>query len=153
MHQAILTKRAEIYAAVESLSRELRILNEALSLVEAGNTIELVDTTSDMTAYTGEYGPLLQDCTESIVCGDIAGLYRHVAPTLAAVLPPEILSKTRREALEPLGKFVSYGRLAVSDHHPFTYVQYVQYERLGLKITYGLTNGKIDGLWLGYFET
>ena len=153
LHQAILTKRAEIYAAVESLSRELRILNEALSLVEAGGTVDLVDAARDRTAYTGEYVPMLQNCTEAIVCGDTARLYRHVTSALATALPPETFCKTRREALEPLGEFVSYGHLAVADDHPCAYIHYVRYEKLGLKITYGLTNGKIDGLWLGYFET
>ena len=67
LRQAILTKRAEIYAAVESLSRELRILNEALALVEAGDKVDLVDTARDMTAYSGEYAHFLQACTEAIV--------------------------------------------------------------------------------------
>jgi DNA-binding transcriptional MerR regulator len=153
LRQAILAKRAEIYAAVESLSRELRILNEALSIVEAGGAVGLVDTARDMTAYTGEYARLLQECTAAIICGDTARLYRHLAPSLVAVLPLVSFDKTRIEALEPLGKFVSYGDLMVADDPPSAFIHYVRYEKLGLKITYVLTDGKIDGLWLGYYET
>ena len=152
LRQAILSKRAEIYARIESLSRELRILNEALPLVDAGKALERVDTVCDMVAYTGEYAPLLHACTEAIVCGDTARLYRHMAPPLVAALPPEAFAEIRGETLEPLGEWVSYGDLTVVDNHPSAYVHYVRYEKLGLKITYELTDGRIDGLWMGYFE-
>ena len=152
LRKAILSKRAEIYARIESLSRELCILNEALPLVDAGEAVERMDVTRNILAYTGEYTPLIRACTEAIVCGDTARLYRHIAPPLAAVLPPEAFAKIRGETLEPLGKLVSYGDLTVVENHLSAYVHYVRYEKLGLKITYELADGKIDGLWMGYFE-
>ncbi len=152
LRQAILSKRAEIYAAVESLTRELRVLNEALSLIEAGAPIDRVDTERGEAAYAGEYAPMLRQCTEAIVKGDTERLYRYITPILAAAMPPDAFERARAETLEPLGGPVSYGDLTASPDHPAIFVHRVRYERLCLKITYVLTEGRIDGLWMTYCE-
>ncbi len=152
LRKAILTKRAEIYAAMETLTRELRILDEALTLIEAGDTVDSVRTDGAQEAYAGEYAAMLERCTAAIVMGDTAFLYRYIAPTLATAMPSDTFEKVRAETLEPLGGFVSYGDLTASPDHPAALVHRVRYEGLCLKITYVLTDGRIDGLWLTYCD-
>ncbi len=152
LRQAILSKRAEIIATVESLTRELRILNEALTLIEVGDTVESVKAQTRQETYTGEFSSMLTKCTEAVVTGNTVTLYGHIGAALAAAMSPEDFDKVRAETLEPLGKFESYGDLIVSPNHPATFFHLARYEKLGLKITYILDDSKIEGLWLTYCE-
>ncbi len=153
LRKAILTKRAEIYATIETLTRELRLLNEALTLIEAGDTVYSVQAESERETYTGGSAAMLVQCTEAIVKGDTAALYEHIGAPLTAAMPPPAFEAVRAETLEPLGNFMSYGNLTASPDHPDAFIHVVCYEHLCLKITYILRDGQIDGLWMSYIAS
>ena len=151
MKEAVLSKRAEIYASIESRVREINLLNEALSALESGKNIFNEDwqLSSAMDAKEKEIARL---CTDAILNGDDNVLYEHLSPRLAQYMPKEVYCVVRKDTLAPLGDFVSIEKTVADDRFSNKLYCFVRYTKLGLKITYVFHGGKIDGLWLGYYD-
>lgn len=151
LKEAVLSKRAEIYASIESRVREINLLNEALSALESGKNIFNEDwqLSSAMDAKEKEIARL---CTDAILNGDDNVLYEHLSPRLAQYMPKEVYCVVRKDTLAPLGDFVSIEKTVADDRFSNKLYCFVRYTKLGLKITYVFHGGKIDGLWLGYYD-
>ena len=152
LKEAVLSKRAEIYASIESRVREINLLNEALSALESGKNIFNEDwqLSSAMNAEEKEIARL---CTDAILNGDNNVLYEHLSPRLAQYMPTDVYCVVRKDTLAPLGDFVSIEKTVADDRLSNKLYCFVRYTKLGLKITYVFHGGKIDGLWLGYYDT
>ena len=151
LKEAVLSKRAEIYASIESRVREINLLNESLSALESGKNIFNEDwqLSSAMDAKEKEIARL---CTDAILNGDDNVLYEHLSPRLAQYMPKEVYCVVRKDTLAPLGDFVSIEKTVADDRFSNKLYCFVRYTKLGLKITYVFHGGKIDGLWLGYYD-
>ena len=151
LKEAVLSKRAEIYASIESRVREINLLNEALSALESGKNIFNEDwqLSSAMDAKEKEIARL---CTDAILNGDDKVLYEHLSPRLAQYMPKDVYCVVRKDTLAPLGNFVSIEKTVADDRFSNKLYCFVRYTKLGLKITYVFHGGKIDGLWLGYYD-
>ncbi len=152
LKDAVLSKRAEIYASIETRIREINLLNETLSALESGKNIFSEDW-KHASVPSAEEHKVAQICTESIVSGDSDILYKHVSARLALYMPEDVYSVVRKDTLAPLGDFISLDKIKADDSFPNKIYSFVQYSKLGLKITFVFYNGVIDGLWLGYYET
>ena len=152
LKEAVLSKRAEIYASIESRVREINLLNEALSALESGKNIFSEDwqLSSAMNAEEKEIARL---CTYAILNGDNNVLYEHLSPRLTQYMPTDVYCVVRKDTLAPLGDFVSIEKTVADDRFSNKLYCFVRYTKLGLKITYVFHGGKIDGLWLGYYNT
>ena len=152
LKEAVLSKRAEIYASIESRVREINLLNEALSALESGKNIFSEDwqLSSAMNAEEKEIARL---CTDAILNGDNNVLYEHLSPRLTQYMPTDVYCVVRKDTLAPLGDFVSIEKTVADDRFSNKLYCFVRYTKLGLKITYVFHGGKIDGLWLGYYDT
>ena len=152
LKEAVLSKRAEIYASIESRVREINLLNEALSALESGKNIFSEDwqLSSAMNAEEKEIARL---CTDAILNGDNNVLYEHLSPRLTQYMPTDVYCVVRKDTLAPLGDFVSIEKTVADDRFSNKLYCFVRYTKLGLKITYVFHGGKIDGLWLGYYNT
>ena len=152
LKEAVLSKRAEIYASIESRVREINLLNEALSALESGKNIFSEDwqLSSAMNAEEKEIARL---CTDAILNGDNNVLYEHLSPRLTQYMPQDVYCVVRKDTLAPLGDFVSIEKTVADDRFSNKLYCFVRYTKLGLKITYVFHGGKIDGLWLGYYDT
>lgn len=151
LKEAVLSKRAEIYASIESRVREINLLNEALSALESGKNIFIEDWqhSSDLNAEENETARL---CTDAILNGADNILYEHLSPRLAQYMPKDVYCVVRKDTLAPLGDLVSIEKTVVDDRLSNKLYYFVRYSKLGLKITYVFHGGKIDGLWLGYYD-
>ena len=151
LKEAVLSKRAEIYASIESRVREINLLNEALSALEAGKNIFSEDWqhSSDLNAEENEIARL---CTDAVLNGDDNILYEHLSPRLAQYMPRNVYNLVRKDTLAPLGNFVSIEQITVDEKYANKLYSMVRYSKLGLKITFVFHGGKIDGLWLGYYD-
>ena len=151
LKEAVLSKRAEIYASIESRVREINLLNEALSALESGKNIFNEDwqLSSAMNAEEKEIARL---CTDAILNGDDNVLYEHLSPRLAQYMPKDVYCVVRKDTLAPLGDFVSIEKTVADDRFSNKLYCFVRYTKFGLKITYVFHGGKIDGLWLGYYD-
>lgn len=151
LKEAVLSKRAEIYASIESRVREINLLNEALSALESGKNIFNEDwqLSSAMNAEEKEIARL---CTDAILNGDDNVLYEHLSPRLAQYMPKDVYCVVRKDTLAPLGDFVTIEKTVADDRFSNKLYCFVRYTKLGLKITYVFHGGKIDGFWLGYYD-
>lgn len=152
LKNAVLSKRAEIYAFIDTRMREINLLNEALSALESGKDIFNAEW-QHASEPNDEERDVAQICTEAIVSGESDVLYRHLSDRLAQYMPENVYSAVRKDTLLPLGDFVSIEGLTADAQLPNKIYSYVRYSKLGLKITFVFYNGKIDGLWLGYYDT
>ena len=151
LKEAVLSKRAEIYASIESRVREINLLNEALSALESGKNIFSEDWQLSSAIDAEEKG-IARLCTDAILNGDDNVLYEHLSPRLAQYMPKDVYCVVRKDTLAPLGNFVSIEKTVADDRFSNKLYCFVRYTKLGLKITYVFHGGKIDGLWLGYYD-
>ena len=151
LKEAVLSKRAEIYASIESRVREINLLNEALSALESGKNIFNEDWQLS-SAMNAEEKEIARICTDAILSGDTDTLYEHLSSRLAEYMPRDVYRVVRKDTLAPLGDFVSIDKTVADDRFSNKLYCFIRYSKLGLKITYVFHGGKIDGLWLGYYD-
>jgi len=151
LKEAVLSKRAEIYASIDSRIREINLLNEALSALESGKDIFAVDWQLS-SAMNAEEKEIARICTDAILSGDTDTLYEYLSSRLAEYMPRDVYRVVRKDTLAPLGDFVTIEKTVADDRFSNKLYCFVRYSKLGLKITYVFHGGKIDGLWLGYYD-
>lgn len=151
LKEAVLSKRAEIYASIESRMREINLLNEALSAFESGKDIFAEDWQLS-SAMDTEEKEIARICTDAILSGATDTLYEYLSPRLAEYMPRDVYIAVRKDTLAPLGKYLSVDRTVADNSFSNKLYCFVRYSKLGLKITYVFHGGKIDGLWLGYYD-
>lgn len=151
LKDAVLSKRAEIYASIDSRIREINLLNEALSALECGKDI-FAENWRLSSVMNTEEGEIARICTDAILSGDTDTLYEHLSPRLAEYMPKDVYCVVRKDTLVPLGDFVSIEKTVADDRFSNKLYCFIRYSKLGLKITYVFHGGKIDGLWLGYYD-
>ena len=151
LKDAVLSKRAEIYASIDSRIREINLLNEALSALESGKDIFAEDWQLS-SAMNAEEKEIARICTDAILSGDTDTLYEYLSSRLAEYMPRDVYHVVRKDTLAPLGDFVSIDKTVADDRFSNKLYCFIRYSKLGLKITYVFHGGKIDGLWLGYYD-
>ena len=151
LKDAVLSKRAEIYASIDSRIREINLLNEALSALESGKDI-FAENWQLSSAMNAEEKEIARICTDAILSGDTDTLYEYLSSRLAKYMPRDVYCVVRKDTLAPLGDFVLIDKTVADDRFSNKLYCFIRYSKLGLKITYVFHGGKIDGLWLGYYD-
>ena len=151
LKDAVLSKRAEIYASIDSRIREINLLNAALSALESGTDIFAEDWQLS-SAMNEEEKEIARICTDAILSGDTDTLYEYISSRLAEYMTRGVYRVVRKDTLAPLGDFVSIDKTVADDRFSNKLYCFIRYSKLGLKITYVFHGGKIDGLWLGYYD-
>ena len=151
LKEAVLSKRAEIYASIESRVREINLLNDALSALESGKDIFAEDWQLS-SAMNAEEKEIARICTDAILSGDTETLYEYLSSRLAEYMPRDVYRVVRKDTLAPLGDFVSIDKTVADDRFSNKLYCFIRYSKLGLKITYVFHDEKIDGFWLGYYN-
>lgn len=148
---AVLSKRAEILASIDSRIREINLLNEALSALESGKDI-FAENWHLSSALNAEEKGIARICTAAIISGDTDALYEHLSPRLIEYMPKDVFRVVRKDTLAPLGDYVSVDKTVADEKISNKLYCFVRYSKLGLKVTYVFHGGKIAGLWLGYYD-
>jgi len=151
LRDAVLSKRAEIYAAIAFHTKEIHLLNEALYTLESGKNI-FDGNWQTRHAVGAEELQTVKLCTDAILMNNVELLYEHLSPRLIKYMPREVYSVVRRDTLAPLGDVVSLEQIVVDHNHSNQLYSKVRYAKLGLLITFVFYGGMIDGLWLGYYD-
>ena len=152
LKNAVLSKRAEIYASIEAHIKEINLLNEAVYALELGKNIfdGVWQSQSDADFEELEIARL---CTDAIISNDDEFLYRHLSSRLLQYMPKDVYSVARRDTLATLGDFLGIDEIAADKKYSNKIFSKVRYSKLGLMITFVFHAGKIDGLWLGYYDS
>ncbi len=152
LKDAVILKRAEIIASIEKRTREINILNDAISAIEAGESI-FDDKAKPNISIDSELMYITQECSDAIVFGKTEKLYEYLSKDMLRLMPRDIYERSREDTLAPLGNFVSYKRIEADPKYPNKIYSFVKYRYLELKITFVFSNKEIDGLWLSYYNT
>ena len=152
LKNAVLSKRAEIYASIEAHIKEINLLNEAVYALEQGKNIfdGVWQSRSDADFKELEIARL---CTDAIISNDDEFLYRHLSSRLLQYMPKDVYSVARTDTLATLGDFLGIDEIAADKKYSNKIFSKVRYSKLGLMITFVFHAGKIDGLWLGYYDS
>ncbi len=155
LRDAVLEKRAEILASIDTRIREINLLNEALSALESGKNIFKDDWqhASEAGAEKVKEFEIARICTEAILSGNDDILYEHLSPRLAEYLPKSAYQAVRKDTLAPIGELVSVEKSVADENHPNIIYSYIRFSKLGLRIKFVFYSGKIDGLWFDYYDT
>ncbi len=152
LREAVLSKRAEIYASIDCRLREIHLLNEALTALDLGKNIFDGDWQTRPESNSEMY-EIAKLCTDAILNSDDELLYQHLSPRLTQYMPKDVYGVVRGDTLAPLGNFVAVDGITVDEGCPNKLYSKVKFTKLGLKITFVFHSGTIDGLWLGYYDT
>ena len=151
LRDAIIAKRNEIYAQIDSKSHELSRLNEAIQILDTGNNIfEKARNKNELKLEQME--AIVTNCSSAIINDSPSLLYQHLSSTLKEYMPLEVYKRMRFDTLSPLGEFISYESIKQDDEYKNIVYHYLRYQNLGLKIKYVFHGDLICGLWLGYYE-
>ena len=151
LKKAVLSKRAEIYASIDSRLRKINVLNEVLFALNSGKDILEEDwqAVPDVKSKELEIAKL---CTDAIVNGDDDVLYQYLSHQLTQYMPQEVYRIVRKDTFAPLGEFVAIEQIEGDKKYPARLKSKVRYSRVGLLITFVFHSGVIDGLWLNYYD-
>ena len=149
---AIISRRAEMMAIIEEKYREIRILNEALCLIDDGESIFECPPKQSVDHISPELKEIVQKCTEGIVQNESSVLYSYLSEKMKEYMPLSAYEICRQDTLAPLGAFVEFDRIEVDAKYPNTVYHYVKYAKLGLKIKYVFHRHMIQGFWMGYYD-
>ena len=147
LKSAVLSRRAEIIASIQTKQHELSLLNDALVRIESGK--ELFETEIASTCSIDAVSAL---CIKAIVLGNTDILYQYASQRLAQYMPKSIYESKREDTLAPLGAFCSLEYTKRDPEFPHIVYGYAKYENLGLRIKLVFHGEKLDGLWLSYYE-
>lgn len=143
--------KAKIYALIAEKSRTINLMNEALALIDNSKDI-FESAQDDILAHNDDHERIAKICTDAIINDETDTLYDFFSEKLKSYMPKDVYKSVRADTLRPLGAFVGIDKTAI-DHGALNIIlQYVKYEKLGLRIKYVFHGGAIAGLWFNYYE-
>ena len=151
LKDAVLSKRAEIYASIDSRLRKIHILDEVLCALNLGKDIFDAGMSFNHEAKSEDF-EIARICTDAIVNQKDEVLYRYLSSQLIQYMPPDVYRVVRRDTFAPLGCFVSVEQIFADKKQPNKLKSKVRYSNIGLLITFVFNSGVIDGLWLNYYD-
>ncbi len=145
----VIAKRAEIFAYIDSKSKEISLLNEAIAIIEGGESIFEKKIENRLLSSHNE---IARKCAEYIVFENYEALYKYFSPNLIKYKSIDVFKIVRSDVLSPCGDFISFDKQETDTTYPNIIYEYVKFSKIGLKIKLVFHNEKIDGLWLSYYE-
>ena len=153
LKDAVILKRAEIIASIEKRIREINVLNDAISIIEAGESIFDAKPTQDV-LIDSELIHIVRECSDAVVFGKTEKLYEYLSTVMLQSMPRDVYEGSREDTVSPLGGFVSFDKIESDSKYPNRIYSFAKYEKLGLKMTFVFNNNnKIDGIWLSYYNS
>ena len=147
----ICSKRAEIYALIDSNIRKINFLNEVLFSLDSENT-DITALTQKTPEEREKIPHIIGDCMDAILNGKTDILYGYMSERMKQYLPKKVYKKIREDTFRPLGTFLRIEKTSVEENSPNKFIQFIRFTKLGLKITFVIYNDLIEGIWLGYYN-
>lgn len=147
---AITQHKAQLTAAVVAKAKEIRLLDEALSTIETGGDIfKKKESTSIPQSRMTEIANIF---TDAFLSADVDLCFSYFTDMLKEYLPLSAFKRVINDTLQPLGGFVSKGKLEYNDSVRNAICCDLQYENLGLYLTLVFHKEKVHGIWFNYHE-
>lgn len=152
LKQAVILRRAEIYALIATKSREIERLNEALAIIDSGEDIFKKQSENSNGKKDTALFEIARVCATAICSGDYKTLAEYCAKTLTDYMPESAFSAMMRDTLLPVGNFVCLEGITCDANYGNIIYCHIRYEKMGIRLKFVFHNGKIDGLWTSYYE-
>ena len=146
---AIKEKRAAVIAQIATKTQELRVLEEALCVIDNGGDVFTINTTLPYNNPKTVISEIAAKCTDYLLSNNLNQCYEHFSKKLAEYLPVNVLEKVQADTIEQLGDYISLEKTETDDNIVY---HYLRYEKLGLKVKYVFNDGCISGFWTDYYE-
>ncbi len=148
---ALLLRKAQIIATIQSKQQEIHTLNEALRTLSVNQTLCSGQAFPTSTPPTEEaLKKIARICAEAVLQGNTEILYDHLTPQLMAYMPREAYECIREDMLAPLGKLIALKEIVNDSLYPYVFYAFAIYEHLKLCIKMVFCHNLIEGLWLTY---
>lgn len=143
--------RAELIASIVSKTKEINLLDEALSAIESGGDI-FANTEKSEEELMSEQAKIADICTNAVISGDFKRCFSYFSDKMKEYMPLTAFECAANDTLKPLGKFVGKEKTVFDKLHRNVMFSYLKYEKLGLYIKYVFHTDKLVGIWLNYYE-
>ena len=152
LKEAVLHRRGEIFASLETKAQQINLLEEALASIHDGVDIFQDLPTATLRENRRQREQIASECTRAFVEGRTEILHTHLSEKMQAYMPESAYVAVRTDALAPVGEFVSYGALYQNRRMPNVFIHELHYQLLSLRLEYVLHKNKICGYWIRYIE-
>ena len=142
--------KAEIIASMVSRSKEIRLLDEALSTIKDGGNIFAEKQAASTPSY--DRLQIANTFADLFLSGDLKSCFSYFTDMLQAYLPLAAFKRVVSDTLQPLGSFVCKCKTEYDEKLQNVLYCYLDYEKLGLCIKLVFYKDKIHGIWLNYRE-
>ena len=142
-------KRAFVLAQIETKEQELRLLEEALCVIDNDGDIFTINTELPYNNSESLISDIAVKCTNFLLTNNLNSCYDYFTIKLVEYMPISVFEKVWADTIEPLGIYVVTEKIMVSENIVFLFLRY---EILGLKIKYVFHDGNISGFWVDYYE-
>lgn len=149
LERALSERRVQLYALMEEKHRELALLTQALTALDAGDSPE--ELFRSKVEKTDEKLFVIADtCAKAVAAGDTEALYRHFGKRLTEYLPMSAFEAGRRDTLSPLGELTAIENPVCDPTFPNVVYQTLWYGEYGVCIKMVFYGEKLEGIWLFY---
>lgn len=145
-------KRAERFALIEKCRKEIILLDEALRIMDSGESVYSIDTSDIFTPPKKSHIEIVKKCTSALLCGTMNDVSEYFSEEMLKVNAADTVTKSFRRISEPLGNFVSADRIVTEKGRESIVRHYLKYERMGIVIKYVFRGDIIHGIWLDYYD-
>ncbi len=152
LKNAVISRRAEIIAVMQSKIKEISLLNDAIAAIEQGKDIFEEDVLTDENIENSRRAYIVRECSEAFVHGEYSVFYNYFSDRMKEYLPPALFEKITADTVSPLGDFVTFGALVSDNNSPNVLYQYLEYEKLGMRLKFVFHGDVVHGFWQTYYD-
>lgn len=149
LSEAIAEHKAKLIASLDTKIKEIRLLDEALTRLDAGESIFTPKTATEAVQSQARL-EIAEKSIEAIINAKLEPCFDHFTPTLQSYFPLSSFRQVLADALSPIGKFLCRDR---SEWQQNSVLNYLKYEKLGFIVQFSFdVNDRIQGIWFRYYE-
>ncbi len=152
LKSAVLERKAAIYASIDTKIQEIDTLNEAITTLENGSDLFNLERRSVTQTITNPHLEIVNNVVAGILDRNFSILNKYLSDKMQEYIPENVFWKIWDDTTIVCGKFIALDRISADKYHQNVIYQYINYEKIGLKIRFVFYDDKISGLWLNYYE-
>ncbi|MBR3469247.1 MAG: MerR family transcriptional regulator [Lachnospiraceae bacterium] len=164
-------RKAEIIASIESKSREIELLNQALMAMDDGENLfeaaDMFETPAKRNQKATGNGPtgneapesktaqrmeIVRNCAEWIIQDHLEKLYPYFSQQLREYMPESAFQATWRDCITGAGKFQRLGETCPDNESENVVLQKFHFEKVTVLMKFVFHNLIIHGLWTSFVE-
>lgn len=146
----IAEQKAELLASMVSKTKELHLLDQALSTLDDGGDIFLPEAGSTKELFPDRI-EIAKAFTNLFLAGDYEKCFSYFTEMLQKYMPLDAFAQAACDTLKPLGTFVNMHKIKQDPQLKNVIYSYLEYEKLGMYIKMVFHKNLIHGVWLNYY--